>query len=79
MLPGIQGLDVINFNAADPLLDQYPPGGVIPINARHVQVRRLGKIGPEAVGVATLAAVVQLRFEGYGKLFGQANQVVGVA
>ncbi len=55
---GVEGGQVVDLDAAQPLLHHQAAGGVLPVDARDAQVCLIGEVLAEAVGVAPFAAVV---------------------
>ena len=56
---GGDGVIVSDLDCKDIFQGQHPPGGIVPVDPGDVEVRLPGKVGPEAVSVAPLAAVIQ--------------------
>ena len=72
---GVEGGQIVNLDAAQPLLHHQAARRMLPVDARHVDELLTLEVLAEAVGVATLAAVVQLLAQGVGELVGHLHRI----
>ncbi len=72
---GVEGGQIVDLDAAQPLLHHQAARRKFPVDARHVDVLFVREVLAEAVGVAPLAAIVQLFAQGVGELLGHFHRV----